>query len=346
MANEKLRIATSHYHVGHAIAPMVALEKGFFKEEGFENFDLLIEGLIPAFVEKEALSVAMKERGVQVVLGAKINSALTLNSQGADLVIVSGWRYLPRADWYARAGIRSFADLKGKKIAVRDTGGISQGIIRNKLQEAGLDPENDVTWVRDRMFAYHNTRDHVDAVMNHKVDCVSSSPPYSDELEKMGCSLILSTKTLYPKGRPERVIVARRAVAEERRKELQAFLTGILRAFWLMRGGQPDNFPYLTDLESRLRAASPNEDERILQMFTVPQRLETMPLPVDGRVPIESLKKIGEEMERSHELPAGFPVEKALMDAAVKEAFRDLRSRKELASQWEGVSRVVEKWGY
>jgi ABC-type nitrate/sulfonate/bicarbonate transport system substrate-binding protein len=345
MANGKIRIATSHYHVGHAIAPMAALEKGFFKEEGFDGFELLLEGLIPAFVEREALSVAMKERGIDIVLGARITSVLALNSRGEDLYILSGWRFAPQVDVYARPGIKSFADLKGKKIGIRDAGGISQGILQNELRKAGLDPETDVSWVRDRIFAYHNTPEHVQALSDGRVDCVGSHPPFSDELERMGCTVLLSPRALYPGGRPERVVAARRSLIEERGEELRGFLRGILRAFWLMRD-QPESFSYLADLERRLRLTSHDPDERVLRMFTSPDRLESMPLPVDGEAPVAGLKRIAEEMKRDSQIPNDFSAERALKDEAAKKAFQDLRSRKELEAQWTRVTRVVEKHGY
>ena len=345
VAMEKFRIATSHYHVGHAIAPMTALEKGFFKEEGFDGFELLLEGLIPTFVEREALSAAMKERGIDIVLGARITSVLALNSQGEDLHIVSGWRFAPQVDVYARPGIKSFADLKGKKIGIRDSGGISQGIIQTELRKAGLDPERDVTWVRDRIFAYHNTPEHVEAMRKGEIDCAGSHPPFSDELVKMGCTLLLSPRALYPSGRPERVIAARNSLIEKEGDRLRAFLRAILRAFWLMRD-QPASFAYLADLEQRLRRASHDPDERVLKMFSSPDRLESMPLPVDGQVPGAGLKQIAEEMKRDGRLPKDYAAERALRDKAARDAFHDLRSRKELEPQWARVTRIVEKHGY
>jgi len=345
MPGEKLRIAISSYHIGHDFAPMAAIEKGFFKEEGFDNFELLTEGLIPNFVEKDALSAAMKERGIQIVLGAQIPSVLVQNSRGEDLYIVSGWRFVPQTDWYARPGIKSFADMKGKRIGIRDGGGTGPvRVVFNELRKAGVDPEKDVTWVKDRIYAYHRTRDHVEAIRDGRVDCTASNPPFSEELEKMGCTLLLSPRKLFPRGKPMSVIAARGAVIEQRKEDLRAFIKGILRGFWFERN--PDNFPYLTDLERRLREASPNEDERVLRMLTSPDRLEKRPLPVNGEVPIDGLRQIGEEMKRAGEIPMEFSVERVLRNEAAQEAFQELRARKELDGQWEHVSRVVEKYGY
>ena len=345
MNGEKIRIATSSYHIGHAIAPMIALEKGFFREEGFENFDLLTEGLVPSFVERLALSAAMKERGIQMVLGAQIPSVLSLHSQGEDLSIVFGWRFVPQADWYARPGIKSFADLKGKKIGIRDKGSTGPTrVLWNQIKKAGLDPDKDVLWVHDRIFAYHRTRQHVDAMKEGEVDCTQSSAPFSEELEKMGCGLILSAKKLFPKGKPMAVIAARRSLINKRGHDLRAFLRAIIRGFWAER--DQENFSYLADLEKRLRAKSPSADERALRLLTSPDRLELRPLPVDGQVPLDGLKEIAEEMKQNGEIPLNYRVEEVLVDKPARDAFENLMSRKELQAEWQRMKRIVERQGY
>jgi len=342
---KKLRIATSSYHIGHSIAPMVASEKGFFTEEGFSNFELLLEGLVPSFVERVALSSAMKNRGVKIVLGAQIPSVLALNSKGEDLYIVAGWRFVPQTDWYARAGIKSFADMKGKKIGIRDMGGTGpRRLLWNQLRKAGLDPGNDVIWVEDKIFAYHRTREHVVAMRDGRVDVVASSPPFTQELTEMGCTVLLSPRKLFPRGQPMSVIAARRTLIEDSGQDLRAFLRGILRAFWLIRD-QPDNFAYVVDLEKRLRSASPNEDEQALRMFTSPEKLETMPLPLDGQVPLKSLELIAREMKVAGDIPENFSVQGALRDEAAQQAFRDLLGQNEFKSRWKHLSKVVEKYG-
>ena len=43
--------------------------------------------------------------------------------------------------------IKSYADLKGKKIGVSDFGGTEYPVTKNVLKALGLDPEKDVNWV-------------------------------------------------------------------------------------------------------------------------------------------------------------------------------------------------------
>jgi ABC-type nitrate/sulfonate/bicarbonate transport system substrate-binding protein len=322
----------------------VALDKGYFREEGLEDFELLLEGLIPPFVEKQALSAAMKQRGIEIILGAKASSVIFLNSRGADLYIVSGWRSAPRTEWYARPEIKTFSDLRGKKIGIRESEGISYAVISGALRSAGLDPERDVTWVQERIFAYHETPNHAEALLQGKIDCAASAPPFSLDLRKWGCTLLLSTKDLYPEGRPERVIAARGIMTEQKKEDLRKFLRAILRAFWFERN--PDNYAYLAEMERKLRAASYDEDERVLRKVTSETRFEGRSLPVDGRIPLGGLMQIAEEMKSAGEIRPDFTVEGALRDETVKQAFEDLMSRKELEAQWRRVSEMVTKWGY
>jgi ABC-type nitrate/sulfonate/bicarbonate transport system substrate-binding protein len=343
--HEKIRIATSSYHVGHAVAPAIALEQGYFRAEGFEDFELLTEGLIPSFVEKDALSAAMKERGVQIVLGAQIPSVLALNSRGEDLYIVFGWRVVPLADWYARPEIKTVADLKAKKVGLRDKGGGGPTrVLWNELRKAGLDPEKDVHWVLARKFAYHRDRGHLEALLSGEVDCTQSSAPFSDELEQMGFTRLLNVRELFPGGRPMAVIAARKKTIEENGRELRAFFRAILRAFWFER--DPSRFSYIADLEARLRAKSPSEDERALRLLTSPAILEKRPLPVDGAAPVAGLRQIADEMILAGELPAEFRVERALRDEAVQDAFRDLGARTELEEDRRRMSLLVKKYGF
>jgi NitT/TauT family transport system substrate-binding protein len=50
---------------------------------------------------------------------------------------------------FAREGIRSIAELKGKSIGVQTTGSLSQQLVTLMAAQVGLDPVNDVHWITD-----------------------------------------------------------------------------------------------------------------------------------------------------------------------------------------------------
>jgi hypothetical protein len=73
----------------------------------------------------------------------------------------------------------------------------------------------------------------------------------------------------------------------------------------------------------------------------LPTRFEGRSLPVDGRVPLDGLGQMAEEMKQTDEIDSNYSVERTLMDEIVKEAFNDLLARKELEAQWQRVSEIV-----
>jgi ABC-type nitrate/sulfonate/bicarbonate transport system substrate-binding protein len=127
--------------------------------------------------------------------------------------------------------LRIIGDLRGKKIILRETEGIRYAIIGEELRKAGLEPQSNVEWVLDRIFAYHDNPAHVEAMRDGKVNCTASNPPFSSDLQKMGCTLLLSTEKLFLRGRPERVIAATTLFAKQNRDYLKRFMKTILRAF-------------------------------------------------------------------------------------------------------------------
>ncbi len=51
-----LRIAPSHYHVGHIVPATVAREMSLFEEEGLDEHEIVGGGIIPGLAEKVALA--------------------------------------------------------------------------------------------------------------------------------------------------------------------------------------------------------------------------------------------------------------------------------------------------
>lgn len=345
--DQPLLIANSNYHVGQQVAVIVADKQGFFREEGFENYDYDGRGLIPGSLEREGLALAMKEHGVDIVTAVDIESAIYQRLQDADLYIVGGWRFTPDLKWYSAKHITDLRQLRGGKIGVREKeglGGLVQVTIGDALRRVGVDPDKEVEWVCDQVFAYRNNPKHLDMLRSGKVDAMTSSAPFSKQLEEEGYPVILDPLVEFPGGRPGKVTVASRRVIEQRGNELQAYFRGIIRAFWFMR--DLANYEYLREMEALLRKSSHNDDERRLFIVTSLEKVEGWALPINGGVSREALKRVIREMVETGELDRSISVEEVLHDGTVADAYREVSGRPELQLALQKALAVVEKYGY
>jgi ABC-type nitrate/sulfonate/bicarbonate transport system substrate-binding protein len=345
--DQALLIANVNYHVGHWVAIDVAEEQGFFKQEGLSRYEYERSGLLPGPSESQTLGLAIKEHGVDVATAVDTESAITQCVQGADVYIVGGWRYTPFLKWYGSKHITDMSKLRGGKIGVRensaDGGGLVEFFIEEALKEAGVNPETEVEMVRDPMFGYRNNPAHIDMLRSGKVNAITSSPPFSDELEKEGYPVILDPNVVFPR-RPGKVTVAPRRTIEQRGDELKAYFRAITRTFWFMR--DVNNFQYLHDLEARLRKLTHNDDEQRLFIASAPDRVDSWALPMDGGIERHALERIIQEMVKRGRLERPIPVGDVFKDDAVRNAYRDVSTRGELKSAFNKAMAVFEKYGF
>jgi ABC-type nitrate/sulfonate/bicarbonate transport system substrate-binding protein len=345
--DQSILIANVNYHVGHWVAIYVAEEQGFFKEEGLARYDYERGGLLPGPWEREGLGLAIKEHGVDIATAVDTESAISQRLQGADVYIVGGWRYTPFLKWYGSKHITDISKLRGGKIGVRensaDGGGLVEFFIEEALRDAGVNPETEVEQVHDPVFGYRNNPAHIEMLRSGKVNAITSSPPFSDQLEKEGYPVILDPNKVFPR-RPGKVTVAPRRTIEERGDELQAYFRAIIRTFWFMRDVR--NFEYLHELEARLRKLTHNEDERRLFIASAPDRVDSWALPMDGGIERRALDRIIQEMAKRGRLERSHPVEEVFRDEAVRDAYRDVSNRAKLKPAFDTAMAAVEKYGF
>ena len=336
---QSLLIANVNYHVGHWVAIYVAEEQGFFKEEGLTRYEYERGGLLPGPSESQTLGLAIKEHGVDIATAVDTESAIYQKLQGADIYIVGGWRYTPFLKWYGSKHITDISKLRGGKIGVRETSADGE----EALKEAGVNPETEVEQVQNPVFGYRNNPAHIEMLRSGKVNAITSSPPFSDQLEKEGYPVILDPNKVFPR-RPGKVTVAPRKTIEQRGEELKAYFRAIIRAFWFMR--DLENFEYLHDLEARLRKLTHNEDERSLFIASAPDRVDSWALPMDGGIERQALERIIQEMVKRGRLERPVPVEKVFRDEAVRDAYREVSSRAKLKPAFDTAMAAVEKYGF
>lgn len=343
IAGQRLLIANSNYHVGQQVAVYVAKEQRYFAEEGLADFDYDGRGLIPTLLEKEGLGLAMTEHGVDIATAVDVLAAIYQRSIDADVYIVGGWRYDPDLKWYCRKDISSIAQLKGRRLGVREKDGLVHRFIANVLRQAGIDPETDVIWCYDSIFGYGNDPAHLDMLRGGKVDAMPSFPPFAKQLEADGFPVLLDPREVFPR-RPGKVTVATRDVVDSRGPELRAYFRAMIRAFWFMR--DTANFDYMRELEARLRRESHNEEEQRLFIVTSLEKLDGWALPMDGGVSADTLQRIIDEMVTVGMLKHPIAVEAVLRDDAVKQAYDDLKDRPESQAAIAKAKSVVEKYGF
>ncbi|MBI2986652.1 MAG: ABC transporter substrate-binding protein [Deltaproteobacteria bacterium] len=346
MLGEKLRIAPTCYHVLHLIPVMVAHEMNFFSDEGLRgedglpNYEIIRDSMVPFGLEKLGISQAMKEKSVDIALDVQTRTVFFQRSRGADLYIIAGWRNQHIHVWIGTPEIKSLAELKGKRIGINDIGDNQHWAISTWIRKAGLDPDRDVHWVRG---IFHPL--HIEALRSGKVDCVAVLVWEAERLKKERFNPLVTLQQQYPNGRPERIIAATGRILEERPAMVKGFLKGMIRAYWFMR--DPDrNYNYIYNLEKRLRQQSPDAEERTMKFtFHSPLRMEGMPFPIDG-LPTGFEDLLREEKaagDLNYDVPA---IEDVCALDLVKEAFNELKERKELKGDLERASAVAERYGY
>lgn len=344
---QNILIANVNYHVGHWVAIYVAEEQGFFKEEGLARYEYERGGLLSGPFEHQGLGLAIKEHGVDIATAVDTESAIAQRAQGADVYIVGGWRYTPFLKWYGSKHITDLSKLRGGKIGVRessaDGGGLVEFFIEEALKQAGVDPATEVEMVQDPVFGYRNNPKHIEMLRSGKVNAITSSPPYSDELEKEGYPVILDPNKVFPR-RPGKVTVAPRRTVEQRGEELKVYFRAIIRSFWFMR--DVNNFDYLHDLEARLRKLTHNEDERRLFIASAPDRVDSWALPIDGGIEGHALERIMQEMVKRGRLKQALSLDDLFKDDAVRQAYQEVSGRAKLKPNYDKAMAVVEQYGF
>ena len=134
MGQEKLRAAAGHYHLFHRVAPTVAQAKGYFSKRGV---DVEISATGTDLKSLEALS-----RGeVDVVLDLKTPVALQARDRGEEVFLIGGFLNSYPGIFVGAKEIRSVADLKGKRVGLREPNGVTLTMSSMILRKAGMEPD-------------------------------------------------------------------------------------------------------------------------------------------------------------------------------------------------------------
>jgi hypothetical protein len=314
-------------------------DEGLRDEDGKSNYEIVRGGMAPFMFEKETLAQRMKELNIDIAMDVKPSTVAYLQKQGHDLYIVAGWRNNQANHVMAKREIKSLEDLKGKRIGVIDLDDILVTALRPWLKRAGVDPYNDVTWVRGN--APHDARPRLRA---GEIDAAFQDASDAETLRGEGFSDLFDIAAHYPKGRPDRVIVATGKALQEKPEMVKACIKGMIRAYWYMRK-QPENFNHCVQVERRLRMESPDLDEQRRKLTCAsPKHVEHLPFPYNGAP--TNLEGYLQEAVEVGVLDGPPDMEKLGQLKLVQEGFIELEGRDDLKEDLKRIKSLVGRLGY
>lgn len=135
-AEDRVRIAYASRSIA-SVLPFIAIEKGFFKEEALEPQLILTRGTTSI-----AAAVSGDIEGIHI-LGTAIRAII----QGLPLKVLTVNQKFPLFWLVTRPELKTFAELKGKTMAVTTFGGSQQFAGNYMLRKGGIDPAKDITTI-------------------------------------------------------------------------------------------------------------------------------------------------------------------------------------------------------
>jgi NitT/TauT family transport system substrate-binding protein len=194
----------------------IAVDKGFYRREGFEVLRLLLKSGPTAV---QALISGATQ--FSTAFGAGTRAAMA----GAPIKGLLSFSDKPTFSLYARSdtGVSSGRDLKGKKIAVTSLGSSTDFAARTILKHYKLDPDKDTTIVAvgaENIFP---------ALTSGSVDAAVLWPPIFATAEKLGMVKIHFLRDLFRL--PDTGLVTSDRLISERPEYVKTFLRATLRGF-------------------------------------------------------------------------------------------------------------------
>lgn len=203
-------------------APLyLAVKNGYFKQAG------LNVTIAPVAQSTQAIP-DMLHGTVEIIAGANYVSFLQAQAKGAVQfkVLVEGVTCKPDTFTIAAlpsSGIKTPANLAGKKVAVNLTNNIQTLTANAVLKSDGVDPSK-VTYVVVPF------PDMITALKGHQVDAISVVQPFVAAAQAAGATTVVSSCTGPAAGEPMSGYFATQSWAQQNPKTARAFQTAMLKA--------------------------------------------------------------------------------------------------------------------
>jgi len=225
VAHAQQKVAASYPGIaGYNIPFWVALDAGEFKKAGLEIDPVMISGGSKSMqaLLSGGLDFAHVSGGVSV----------QANLSGADVTILATAANSMSAGVIAAKDIRTFQDLRGKKIGIASFGGNNDIGLRFAFKKNGINPDKEVTFLQ-----MGGERNRLTALERGAIAATIMSPPGLFVAEAEGYSRLGDLNAMGMRY-PELSIVGRKRDLKERRDLVRRYLRAYLESVRVMKGNR------------------------------------------------------------------------------------------------------------
>lgn len=207
-------------------AQYIAEALGYYEDEGLDVELITISGDSPA--------AALFAGDVQFLFFGS-EAVPMFNTQGQGCKILFGCNSRIGMSLVGSPSTTSLTDLKGKVVSAAEPGSSPRAFVYSALSQAGLDPENDVTYVTMQVFA------SAAALAEEQIQCAYASGTLLDYMLGMGCNMLLDTSdpethqaVLGSEDYTTHVAIATDAYIQQNPEVVQKFTNAVYRAIlWI-----------------------------------------------------------------------------------------------------------------
>ena len=227
---KRVRLSAAHNEWNHLAVALVAMEKGFFEEEGLTDVELIsFDEETDQLIDREELQVDLVAQGVvDVAIDPRATFVLEAKEQKRPVCVVAARRLTHAFILIGQKGLKDIHELRGSSLDMGQRGGATDVMMRQVLKDHGLEPDRDVK------FTYsggpmHDLAHHAKAFREGKRGPASLTT--ARELEKFlaeGYPVLADLRKLYPP-RHDRITAANEDFCREHPEMLKAVLKGLIR---------------------------------------------------------------------------------------------------------------------
>jgi ABC-type nitrate/sulfonate/bicarbonate transport system substrate-binding protein len=299
-----LRVAAGHRHFDHRAAPFIAIERGYFAQEG------IADPAIDTTGEDDRTVAALLAGTIDIGLDISPAKVLQDHLAGGSLVIVGAMASGVGQVLTGVKSLRSVADLRGRRIHVVENGsGVDWHPLRILLRRHGIDPDRDVIVVPRAPYPLASNaratfeRDEADARM-----LLHAEAPH---MRAAGYPVLFDFTQEYPTDYPQRTIVATRAFVAGHGAQLAAFLRAMIRGYRFLRDAA--QYPHaMAIVRKHVTDPGLGFPPGITEHFLAEHYFGFKQMPHDGIVSHASLQRYIDEEVLEGRVPGGLAADAVL----------------------------------